>query len=346
MPSSCLRRPPRPPSSHHGFSTAKHAPDLWHQRLGHPSSPIVASILRSNKIACAPNNEQTFICDACQRGKVHQLPYNRSSHVTTSPHEIVHTDVWGPAITLVGGLKYHVSFLNDYSRFTWLYLLKHKSEVETAFYSFQKLAERSLNAKIHTVQSDWGGEYRRLNRYFTRSGIIHQVTCPHTSKQNRIVERKHRHIVETVIALLVQSSVPVCFWDEAFLAACYLINRMLSRVLQNDTPVSHLFNEKPDYSFLQVFSCACWPNLRPYNARKLSFRSRQCVFFSYNNMHNGHKCLDWCTGRVYISRDVVFGEHVFPFSVPSTPATPPASLNPPSCFPVTEPVIQDDSRTL
>ena len=81
-----------------------------------------------------------------------------------------------------------------------------KSDVEQALYTFQKHVERMLDTKIKTVQSDWGGEYHRLNRYFAQEGITHRVTCPHTSQQNGIAERKHRHIVETGIALLAQSS--------------------------------------------------------------------------------------------------------------------------------------------
>lgn len=102
-----------------------------------------------------------------------------------------------------------------------------------------------LNAKIHVFQSDWGGEYRHLSRNLAAQGIQHRVTCPHTSQQNGIAERKHRHIVETGIALLAHSSLPIRFWDEAFLSACYLINRMPTRTLQRSTPIEILLNEKP-----------------------------------------------------------------------------------------------------
>jgi hypothetical protein len=104
------------------------------------------------------------------------------------------------------------------------------------------------------------------------------------------------------------------FWDEAFIAATYLINRTPSKVIQYETPLEHLFHQKPSYTSLRVFGCACWPNLRPYNARKLQFRSKQCVFLGYSNLHKGFKCLDVAAGRVYISRDVVFDENVFPFA--------------------------------
>jgi histone deacetylase 1/2 len=129
-----------------------------------------------------------------------------------------------------------------------------------------------------------------------------------------VAERKHQHIVEVGLSLVATASMPLKFWDEAFLAATYLINRTPAKLLNFSTPYEHLLKEKPDYSMLRVFDCACWPNLRPYNARKLEFRSKQCAFIGYSNMHKGFKCLDISTGRVYISRDVVFDETMFPFS--------------------------------
>jgi hypothetical protein len=83
------------------------------------------------------------------------------------------------------------------------------------------------------------------------------------------------------------------------------------------TPVEQLFNESPDYTFLKVFGCACWPHTRPYNKRKLNFCSQKCVFLGYSSQHKGYKCLHIPSNRVYISRDVVFDENVFPF-LPST----------------------------
>jgi histone deacetylase 1/2 len=107
---------------------------------------------------------------------------------------------------------------------------------------------------------------------------------------------------------------PLKFWDEAFLAAVFLINRLPSRVINNETPFLRIYGKHPDYSFLRTFGCACWPNMRPYNTRKLEFRSKKCVFLGYSQKHKGYKCLDPSVGRIYISRDVVFDEHTFPFA--------------------------------
>ena len=126
--------------------------------------------------------------------------------------------------------------------------------------------------------------------------------------------RKHHHIVEVGLALLAHASMPLKFWDEAFLTATYLINLMSSKVINNISPSERLLGVPPDYKPLRVFGCACWPNLRPYNSHKLSFHSKQCVFLGYSSHHKGVKCLDVSTGRVYVSRDVVFDENVFPFA--------------------------------
>jgi histone deacetylase 1/2 len=116
------------------------------------------------------------------------------------------------------------------------------------------------------------------------------------------------------LTLLACASLPLKFWDEAFTTAVFLINRLPSKVIANLSPFERLYGQKPDYAFLRVFGCAVWPNLRPYNSKKLQFRSTQCVFIGYSSLHKGYKCLDPKTGRVYISRDVVFDEHVFPFA--------------------------------
>ena len=120
--------------------------------------------------------------------------------------------------------------------------------------------------------------------------------------------------MEVGLTLLAHASMPLKFWDEAFLTAVFLINRLPSRVINNETPFYRLFGKEPEYTSLRTFGCACWPHLRPYNTKKLAFHSKQCVFLGYSNQHKGFKCLDPKEGRVYISRDVTFDEHVFPFA--------------------------------
>lgn len=81
--------------------------------------------------------------------------------------ELIFSDVWGPAPTSVGSHSYYVSFVDDFSKFTWIYLLKRKSEVFQCFHDCQHLIERRFDRKILALQTDWGGEYQRLNSFFS-----------------------------------------------------------------------------------------------------------------------------------------------------------------------------------
>jgi hypothetical protein len=119
-----------------------------------------------------------------------------------------------------------------------------------------KPVERMFDRKIIALQSDWGGEYEKLNFFFTKIGIAHHVSCPHAHQQNGSAKRKHRHNVEVGLSLLARASMPLKFWDEAFLAATYLINRTPSKVIDYQTPLDRLYKTKPNYSSLRIFECA------------------------------------------------------------------------------------------
>jgi hypothetical protein len=85
------------------------------------------------------NNET--ISYACQKAKSHQLPYSTSTSASSARLELVVSDVWGPTLDSIGGKKYYVSFIDDFSKFTWIYLLKFKSEVFQKLREFQSLVE-------------------------------------------------------------------------------------------------------------------------------------------------------------------------------------------------------------
>jgi histone deacetylase 1/2 len=96
--------------------------DMWHSRLGHPALQVVQHVLHSHDLpSTSESNKNKAVCDACQQGKSHQLPFYLSTCVTKHPLEIIYSDVWGPAQTSVSEYCFYVSFVDAYSRFTWLY---------------------------------------------------------------------------------------------------------------------------------------------------------------------------------------------------------------------------------
>ena len=208
------------------------------------------------------------------------------------------------------GNRYYVLFIDDFTRYTWLYHLKLKSDV------FKPSLISSIvqfNQKIVNFQSDWGGEFQALSKHLKGHGINHRISCPHTPAQNGTAERKHRHIIETALSLLHQSSVPNNFWDEVVCSVVYLINRLPTQILKNRSPYQLAYNQEPEYSSLKNFGCTCYPCLHPYTTSKLDSRLERCVFLGYSAFHSGYRCLSLTSGKLYISRDVTFIENIYPY---------------------------------
>jgi transposase InsO family protein len=187
----------------------------------------------SRVVSKLPSLDKTRICESCQLGKSKQLPFVESTRCTFAPLELIHSDVWISPIPSLSGCKYYAIFVDDYSRFTWLYPILNKSEVYQCFVTFKLLVENQFDTKIKQFQSDNGGEYTSIQfkQYLSQNGVFHRLTCPHTSQQNGIAERKHRHILEVGLTLLAQSGLSK-FWAESFLTTTYLINRLPTPVLQ------------------------------------------------------------------------------------------------------------------
>jgi hypothetical protein len=118
-----------PTHDKHLLSVHKPYRSTWHARLGHPSSSIVMFVVCKNSLPCVSDSFSDSVCDACNQAKSHQLPYPKSSGVSTAPLELIFSDVRGPACISIGRYKYYVSFIDDFSKVTWIYLIKHKSKV-------------------------------------------------------------------------------------------------------------------------------------------------------------------------------------------------------------------------
>ncbi|KAK0600695.1 hypothetical protein LWI29_017553 [Acer saccharum] len=304
-------------SAHQNFSSSQSTVSAksWHCRLGHLALSVLQHLFSSHNLPVSKSEKNFSHCSACLCNKSHKLPFGTSTLSSNKPFEILCTDVWGPAhILSFDKFKYYVIFVDYYSKYTWLFPLKYKSEVSQVFKKFKLLVENFFNAKIKTVYSDGSGEAQTLGLELQNFGIQHLKSPPHTPEHVGTAERKHRHVVETALTLLHHASVPLKFWSLVFQTVVYLINRMPTKVLSHKSPYSLLFGSAPNYNKLRVFGCLCYPWLRPYTSHKLQPRSRPCVFVGYSNEHNACLCLDTATSRVFVSCHVVFVENIFPFS--------------------------------
>nr|KYP34572.1 Retrovirus-related Pol polyprotein from transposon TNT 1-94 [Cajanus cajan] len=322
---------PRHPSavlpSAHTVSSNSVSYATWHSRLGHAHNDVIKSVFKLCNFPIINKSVSDF-CTSCCLGKSHKLPSQLSKTVYHTPFELIYSDLWGPAPVLSdNGYQYYVTLVDAHTRFTWIFLLKSKAHTLDVFKQFHAMVQNQFQLPIKAIQTDWGGEFRSFTSYLAQHGIHHRIICPHTHHQNGVVECKHRHIVELGLTLLAQAQLSMSFWDYAFLTSVYLINRLPSSSIQQDVPFQKLFHQLPDYNFLRVFGCSCFPHLWPYNKTKLQFRSQECVFLGYSTSHKGYKCLA-PSGRIFISKDVIFCENHFPYPSMFPPSTPSSSSSP------------------
>lgn len=136
--------------------------------------------------------------------------------------------MWCAGLVSINGYRYFISFIDDATRCTWVYLLKSRDEVFCMFETFHKMVVAKSNAKIQTFRPDKGGEYmsHKLQSYLAHNGIESQTSCPYTPEQNGVAERKNRHLLEVTQALLLEMNVPKTYWSDGVRTACFLINRM------------------------------------------------------------------------------------------------------------------------
>lgn len=162
-------------SSTFAFLGAKTTASIWHQRLGHPSPTILQNLAPSLSLQGASSSQ---FCESCQLAKSSKLPFSISESTTSKPLELIHSDVWGPAPLLSqSGFKYYVLFVDDFSRYTWLFPIHCKSEVFSVFLGFKVQIETMLSLKIKCLRSDGGGEY--VNNNFKK--LLHEWNCSSAS---------------------------------------------------------------------------------------------------------------------------------------------------------------------
>ena len=142
----------------------------WHAKLRHPTFHVLKHVLNKIRVSCS--NFDLAFSDSCKLGKLHQLPFSSCPITATHPLELVYADVWGPTpILSIEGFRYYLILVDAYSRYSWLYPLKLKSNVLSTFIAFHKLAELQYNFKLKSLQTDNGGEFKVLLPYLRSSGI-------------------------------------------------------------------------------------------------------------------------------------------------------------------------------
>ncbi|KAL0792642.1 hypothetical protein Bca101_064019 [Brassica carinata] len=168
----------------------------------------------------------------------------------------------------------------------------------------------SFILQIKIFRSDNGGEYtsNAFKLHLAKHGIIHQTSCPYTPQQNGVAERKNRHLMEVARSMMFHTNVPKRFWGDAVVSACYLINRIPTKVLKDVSPFQVLNKTKPPIDHLRVFGCVCYVLIPGGQRNKLDPKSIKAMFIGYSHTQKGYKCYVPDSRRLMVSRDMKFVE--------------------------------------
>lgn len=180
----------------------------WHSRLGHPSFSILHKTISQFSLPVSSISTKTLSYSDCMINKSHKLSFSTSSLTSTRPLELIFTDVWSSPILSTDQFKYYLVLVDHYTKYTWLYPLKLKSQVKEIFVAYKELVENRFQHRIGTLFSDNGGEFLALKAYLQAHGISHLTSPPHTPEHNGVAERKHRHVVKTGLTLLSEAKCP------------------------------------------------------------------------------------------------------------------------------------------
>lgn len=309
---------------------------LYHQRSGHLSLSSIKDILDKNavlgiehlKSAIGTGKVSNHMCDGCAMGKSHRTAFksyslkpvsddvcNRIYCDLSGPVNIKHLD--GLMLTIfksLGSPLYLSAIVDEKSRNLHGKLLKAKSDAPAHIMNWIKFAENLHQKKVKYFHSDGGGEYvnKTLSDYFISKGIKVETTCANTPQHNGVVERANRIVFEMARSMMMHAHLPVVFWGEAALTACYLMNHRLCVNDKSKTALEVWSGHKPYVQHLRVFGCDVYVHIHKHNRTKMDAKAIKGIFIGYDPIkENGYRVYDITNHRVIVSRDVQFFEQSF-----------------------------------
>lgn len=287
--------------------------NIWHRRLGHINSNYLNQMTSAVEGIKLDKKVDIFksSCSTCCEGKQCRLPFNHVGSRSNEILETIHTDICGPMeVPSIGGSRYFLLYVDDYSRMIFVYFLKYKSEALARFKEFKAKVENQTNKRIKTLRSDNGLEFcnKEFNLYLQKEGVNHQKSNPYTPEQNGLSERCNRTVVEKARCLLFDADLGKEFWAEATNTAVYLHNRIVASGLNGKTPYEMWTGTKPEVSHLRIFGSKAMVHIPKEKRQKWDRKSIEHILVGYPENVKGYRVYNPITRNITTSRDVIVRE--------------------------------------
>jgi transposase InsO family protein len=287
---------------------------LWLRRLAHVGMRNLAKLLKDEHILGLTNVhfKKDRVCSACQAKKQVGVPHLPKSIVSTKqPLELIHMDLFGPvAYISIGGNKYGLIIVDDYTRFTWVFFVFDKSQVQEKVKIFIRRAQREFNFPIKKVCSDNGTEFKNtyVEEFLDEEGIKHEFSTLYTPQQNSVVERKNQTLIDMARTMLDEYKTLDIFWCDAINTACHAINRLYLQKKLKKTSYDLLTGNKPKVSYFRVFGCKCFILNKKPKTSKFAPKVDECFLLGYGSNEHAYCVFNKTSIRVEIAVYVMFDE--------------------------------------
>jgi hypothetical protein len=256
--------------------------------------------------------QRTWVCSACQVGKQVGAHHPHKNIMTTDmPLELLHIDLFGPiAYISIDESKYCLVIMDDYSRFTWVFFLKEKSQTQETLNGFLRRAQNEFGLRIKKIRSDNRTEFKnsQIKGFLEDEGIKHEFSSPYTSQQNGVVERKNRTLLDMARTMLDEYKTPDQFWAEAINTVCYSINRLYLHRILKKTSYELLTSKNPNVSYFRVFGSKCFILVKRGRKSKFAPKVVEGFLLGYDSNTRAYRVFNKSTGFVELSCDIVFDE--------------------------------------
>lgn len=284
---------------------------LWHYRLGHINEKRIMQLQQANLLGSL-EIEAIETCEPCLIGKMTKPSFKKKGVRTNNLLELIHSDVCGPMSTSArGGYRYFITFIDDYSRYGYVYLMKNKSESFEKFKEYKNEVENQLDKKIKALRTDRGGEYLSIefSTFLKECGIVPQLTPPGTPQWNGVSERRNRTLLDMVRSMMCQTELPLYFWGHALQTAALTLNIVPSKSVEK-TPHELWTGKKPTLKFLKVWGCEAY--IKRMISNKLEPKADKCFFIGYpKETINGYSFWHKLTNTIIVKKGAVFLEREF-----------------------------------
>jgi hypothetical protein len=290
--------------------------ELWHQRLGHLNFTNMFKIASMEVVKDLPKMKDTWkgVYGPCQLGKQTRTTHKKTSGILTSSNlELLHMDLMGPTRTSsLDGKKYILVIVDDYSRYTWVLLIREKSDAfEAAQQLFNKI-QIEQNSHIMRIRSDHGKEFEnaRFEEYCHSYGIQQEFSSPITPQQNGVLERKNIVLQEMARVMIHSQNLAQHFWGEVINTACHIINRVYLRPETSKTPYQIWRGKKPTVKYFRTFGSICYILRDRENLGKFDPKSDESIFLGYSTNSCAYKVYNTRTETVMESINVVIDDEI------------------------------------